>query len=56
MTRERLREELNWGVATALAALFCVSVLPLMLPFLLAERLGGARRGVAGLGEQPRAR
>ena len=56
MTRERMREELNWGVATLLASLLCVALLPLVLPFLLAERLGGARRGLADQSKRPRAR
>lgn len=38
MTRGRLREELIWGVATLLAALLCVALLPFVMPFLLAER------------------
>lgn len=51
MTRERLREELVWGVATLLAVLLCVALLPLALPFLLTERLGGAHRSLADKGE-----
>lgn len=51
MTRGRLREELIWGVATMLAALLCVALLPFALSFFVAERLRGARRGLANKGE-----
>ena len=56
MTRGRLREELIWGVATLLATPLCLALLPVALPFLFAERLGGARRRAADSAEHPRAR